>query len=80
MRVSNVSIRQRGGIRRADLKRIDEALRDEKAAEYPEATMWGPLPAKGFYVRHARNVHFENVEIYDEEQDDRPEIVKENDD
>ena len=80
VRVSNVSIRQRGGIRRADLKRIDEALRDEKAAEYPEATMWGPLPAKGFYVRHARNVHFENVEIYDEEQDDRPEIVKENDD
>jgi polygalacturonase len=74
--VSNVSIRQRGGITRANLKLIDEALRDEKTAEYPEATMWGPLPAKGFYVRHARNVRFENVEIYTETDDARPEFVK----
>lgn len=74
--VSNVSIRQRGGITRANLRLIDEALRDEKTAEYPEATMWGPLPAKGFYVRHARNVRFENVEIYTETDDARPEFVK----
>ena len=76
VRVSNVSIRQRGGITHNDLKLIDEALRDEKTAEYPEATMWGPLPAKGFYVRHARNVRFENVEIYTETDDARPEFVK----
>ena len=76
VRVSNVSIRQRGGITHNDLKLIDEALRDEKTAEYPEATMWGSLPAKGFYVRHARNVRFENVEIYTETDDARPEFVK----
>ena len=76
VRVSNVNIRQRGGITHNDLKLIDEALRDEKTAEYPEATMWGPLPAKGFYVRHARNVRFENVEIYTETDDARPEFVK----
>ena len=74
--VSNVNIRQRGGITHNDLKLIDEALRDEKTAEYPEATMWGPLPAKGVYVRHARNVRFENVEIYTETDDARPEFVK----
>ena len=76
VRVSNVNIRQRGGITHNDLKLIDEALRDEKTAEYPEATMWGPLPAKGFYERHARNVRFENVEIYTETDDARPEFVK----
>jgi polygalacturonase len=76
VRFSNVNIRQRGGITHNDLKLIDEALRDEKTAEYPEATMWGPLPAKGFYVRHARNVRFENVEIYTETDDARPEFVK----
>ena len=75
--VSNVSIHHRGGITRADLPNINKALRDEKAAEYPEATMWGPLPAKGFYVRHARSVHFDNVEIYTEHADARPDFVKE---
>ncbi len=74
--VSNVSIHHRGGVTRAQLADIDKALRDEKASEYPEATMWGPLPAKGFYVRHARNVHFDKVEICDEEDDARPEIIK----
>lgn len=45
---------------------------DEKAAEYPEATMWGPLPATGFFVRHARGVHFERVEVSTEQPDARP--------
>ena len=75
--VSNVCIYQRGGITRADLKNIDAALRDEKAAEYPEATMWGQLPAKGFYVRHVRSIHFDNIEIHTEADDARQEIVKE---
>lgn len=45
---------------------------DEKAAEYPEATMWGSLPATGFFVRHARRVHFERVEVRAERADARP--------
>jgi hypothetical protein len=57
---------------------IDKALRDEKAAEYPEATMWGLLPAKGFYVRNACSVYFDNVEVYTEQADARPDIVKKN--
>lgn len=50
---------------------------DEKESEYPEATMWGPLPAKGFFVRHARNVKFNNVEIRTDKPDERPEYVRE---
>ena len=76
--VSNVSIHHSGGITRAQLADINKALRDEKAAEYPEATMWGPLPAKGLYIRNARNVYFENVEVYTEQPDARPDVVKKN--
>ena len=75
--VSNVSIHHRGGIGKADLPGIEKALRDEKAAEYPEATMWGPLPAKGFFVRHARSIDFDNVEVSTTETDVRPLFVKE---
>jgi polygalacturonase len=30
---------------------------------YPEPTMFGELPASGFFIRHARNVEMSNVEI-----------------
>ena len=75
--ISNISIRHNGSVTKRQLSDINKALRDEKAAEYPEATMWGPLPAKGFYVRHARSVHFDNVEVYTEQADARPDFVKE---
>ena len=76
--LSNIVIHHRGGITRDQLPSIQKALRDEKAAEYPEATMWGPLPARGFYVRHARSVHFDNVEVQVENPDARPDFVEVN--
>ena len=75
--VSSVTIHHQGGIQTKDLPAIHQALEDEKAAEYPEATMWGPLPAKGFYVRHARRVCFDSVETRTEKPDARPDIVRE---
>jgi polygalacturonase len=44
----------------------------EKADAYPEPTMFGDLPATGFFVRHARNVEFSNVEIATKAADPRP--------
>ncbi len=35
----------------------------EAELAYPEATMFGDLPATGFFVRHARNIRFSNVEV-----------------
>ena len=35
----------------------------EKEDKYPEFSMFGELPAWGFYVRHVTNVTFENVKI-----------------
>jgi polygalacturonase len=40
--------------------------------KYPDPHMFGPeLPASGFFVRHARNVEFSNVEIAYEAPDER---------
>ena len=44
----------------------------EKENAYPEATMFGTLPARGFFIRHARNLEFSNIEIATEKADERP--------
>jgi polygalacturonase len=44
----------------------------EKEDAYPEATMFGTLPARGFFVRHARNLEFSNIEITTARADERP--------
>jgi len=46
----------------------------EKPAGYPEADMFGILPATGFFLRHARNLEFSNIEIATEKPDARPAI------
>ena len=75
--LSDITVHHRGGITSDDLPAISEAIKDEKEKEYPEATMWGPLPACGFFVRHARNIHFQNVRIMTGQPDARPDFVQE---
>jgi polygalacturonase len=41
-------------------------------ADYPEATMFGELPASGFFIRHARNIEMNDVEIATTRADARP--------
>ncbi len=74
--LTNITIHHKGGITQSDLPKINEALQDEKEKEYPEATMWGNLPAKGFFVRHARHVTFHNVEVTTTLPDERPPYVR----
>ena len=47
----------------------------EKEGGYPETTMFGPTPAHGFYIRHARNVEISRVELTVVQSDARPAIV-----
>ncbi len=48
----------------------------EAAEKYPEFKMFGgPLPAYGFYCRHARNVSFVDVEVSFDQPDARPAVV-----
>ncbi len=66
--LSNITINQKGGCGKV------AAPTDEKETAYPEATMWGILPATGFFVNHARNVVFRDVKVYTEELDERPDF------
>ncbi len=45
---------------------------EDKTNAYPEPTMFGQLPATGFYMRHAKNVELTNVEIATVTPDARP--------
>ncbi len=58
--MENVRIFYSGGGTPAD---ADKSV-DEKEKSYPEATMFGKLPAYGMFIRHAENVRFSNVEFY----------------
>ena len=47
--------------------------------KYPDPHMFGPeLPASGFFVRHAKNLEFTNVEIAYEAPDERPAFIVNN--
>lgn len=69
VQISDVTIRHAGG------QPVTTAPADEKIAEYPEATMWGILPAKGFWLNHTRNVTFRNVNVITDAPDERPLFV-----
>jgi len=58
------------GIKPADLDSIPEM-----ASSYPEFSQFKELPAWGFYVRHAKNLTFENVKLTVKSKDYRPAIV-----
>ncbi|MBR1503070.1 MAG: family 43 glycosylhydrolase [Prevotella sp.] len=74
--LSNITLHHRGGVTAVELAHINDSIKDEKEKGYPEATMWGNLPAKGFFVRHARNIQFSNVVVETEQPDVRPDIVR----
>jgi polygalacturonase len=47
----------------------------EQAANYPEARMFGRLPASGLYVRHANRIRLSNLRLQAEAPDARPAVV-----
>lgn len=47
----------------------------EEIEKYPEFSMFGELPAWGFYVRHAKNIVFRNVRLRLAGSDYRPAFV-----
>jgi len=68
VRLSNIRIHYNGGGTKADAQR--EIPENEK--NYPEPSMFGVTPAYGFYVRHAKGVAFDNVEVSFEKDEARP--------
>ena len=47
----------------------------EQITKYPEFSMFGELPAYGFYLRHAKSITMKNVKMTLEAEDYRPAIV-----
>ncbi|MGO9012840.1 MAG: glycoside hydrolase family 28 protein [Bryobacteraceae bacterium] len=47
----------------------------ERDKDYPEPSMFGLLPAYGFYLRHATGIEFNNVDVGYMKEDRRPAFV-----
>jgi len=75
--LKNIEIHYPGGgnpaYAKVGLDELDKV--PEMAASYPEFSMFKELPAWGFYVRHAKNISFENVRLICEKKDYRTAVV-----
>jgi polygalacturonase len=68
LKISDVYLRQLGG----GTPEMANLQPEEKENAYPEPTMFGTLPATGFFIRHCKNIEFSNVEIATDKADERP--------
>jgi polygalacturonase len=71
VRFDNVLIEHRGRGTQAMAARRP----DEREAEYPEPTMFGPTPSHGFFLRHVRGIEMSGVKVVSKELDARPAFV-----
>jgi polygalacturonase len=74
--LENIEIVFAGGARKeVAFLSLDSLKVPERPAQYPEFTMFGELPAWGFYVRHASNIKMKNIRLIYMEEDYRPAFV-----
>jgi polygalacturonase len=71
VRISNVQIfLQGGGTKEQAIIEVPE-----KEDAYPEPTMFGTLPAYGFFIRHVKGIELSNIHISTMKEDFRPVFV-----
>ncbi|WP_175578865.1 rhamnogalacturonidase [Croceibacterium ferulae] len=68
--LSGIRLRYRGGGTKADAER---AVPEERAT-YPEPSMFGTTPAWGLYVRHARGLRIDGLDLSTAMPDARPAV------
>jgi hypothetical protein len=77
VRLENIEIIYPGkgnnGLANTPLSRLDQV--PEKIKAYPEFSMFGELPAWGFYVRHMDGLTMKNIKLTIKEPDYRPAFV-----
>jgi polygalacturonase len=71
VKFTNIQIQNRGGGTREDAA-IDPP---EKEKAYPEPIRLGPMPAHGFFIRHAKGIEMRDIRIQTEQEDRRPAFV-----
>ena len=59
VKLSNIRIYYRGGGKRE----LADVQPPERETNYPEPSMFGELPAYGFFIRHAKGISLSNVEV-----------------
>ena len=69
--LENLRLTFAGGGQRADARREIP----EYADKYPEHSMFGTLPAYGFYCRHVKGLSLRNIETSCLQEDERPALV-----
>ncbi|MEP6794081.1 MAG: glycoside hydrolase family 28 protein, partial [Saprospiraceae bacterium] len=65
--------RGNNGFANMPLSRLDEV--PEKTGDYPEFSMFGELPAWGFYVRHMDGLTMKNIKLNIKAPDYRPALI-----
>lgn len=68
VKLSNIYVETVGGGTAADA----QIQPPEEADKYPEPSMFGPMPASGFFLRHVNNLEMSHVEIANAAPDARP--------
>ena len=71
VRLSNIRIVYRGGGTKEDAA-IEPPERD---ISYPEPSMFGAIPAYGFFIRHVKGIEMNSVEVSYAKEDLRPAFV-----
>ena len=71
LRLSNIRIYYRGG----GTKEQAALQPPERETNYPEPSMFGEIPAYGFFIRHAKKIALSNVEVSYLQEDQRPPFV-----
>jgi polygalacturonase len=68
VKLSNILVLHRGGGTKADATIQPPELENV----YPDPNRFGPMPAHGFYIRHAKRIEIKDVEIRPMQPDMRP--------
>jgi polygalacturonase len=71
VKLSNIYVQHTGG----GARETAAIQPPENEPAYPEPTMFGAMPANGFYIRHAKNIEMSDVEIASMKEDFRPAFV-----
>lgn len=73
VKLNNILVLVRGGAA------PEQALAEvpEKEKDYPDPWRFGAIPAYGFFIRHARGIEMNNVELILEQDDPRPAFILE---
>ena len=71
LRLSNIRVYYRGG----GTKEQAALEPPEKENDYPEPTMFGEMPAYGFFIRHVRGLEMSDVAVTNLKDDARPAFI-----